>query len=430
VEWFDGFEVIIAMDNDDAGRQNLEEALYWLSKVEAQVRVLTLPGLGRRKGVDDWLEVHTADELKALVDKTPYEPNINRIEVINPVDLAGRPVPERMFLAGPLIPFPNVTLLYGDGGAGKSQIGLQLAVARAIKKEWLGLHTIAGKTLILSAEDDEDEIHRRLASICLHYKCSLVDLGDMRVIDLVGQDAVIGELMRNGRIVATDLYHFMIREISSFEPTLVIVDALSDAFAGDENNRTQARQFIGMLRRPSVRYRCSFMPIAHPSLSGITSGRGTSGSTGWNNSVRSRLYFEGVEVAGGEPDPDLKRLREPKGNYGRPGFELLTRYENGVYVPFGGAGTMDRAAKAAQAENVFMAILKRLTEQGRFVGSSAGVNYAPAVFVTEAEATELMVSKDQLKAAMIRLFREKRIRIEEYVGPNYSRKMRIAEAPF
>jgi hypothetical protein len=33
------------------------------------------------------------------------------------------------------------------------------------------------------------------------------------------------------------------------------------------------------------------MLLSHPSLTGINSGTGLSGTTGWHNSVRARMYF-------------------------------------------------------------------------------------------------------------------------------------------
>ena len=289
--------VNVVMDNDDAGRENAETACEQLRKVNATFRVIDLPDLPPQKGLDDWLEQHSVEEYQALVAKSKPE---REVGVISPTEWADRPVPARIFLVPPLIPEGNVALLYGDGGLGKSLLALQLAAARALKLLWLGLKTLPGRTLLLSAEDDVDELHRRLAAICLHYQASLGDLSAIRLIDLVGQDAVIGELSRNGRIIATELYRFMMREIAKFAPGLVIVDALADSFAGDENNRTQARQFISMLRRPAHNHGCAFLTVAHPSISGITTGRGTSGSTGWSNSVRARMYFETVEVVNGE----------------------------------------------------------------------------------------------------------------------------------
>src|SRR5262249_12010734 len=361
-----GRTINIAMDNDASGRKNIETAQEWLSQVNAKIRVIELPDLPLGKGLDDWLKDHSVEEYRELVAKTKPERTITDLKVINPAVWVGTPVPKRVFLVPPLIPHRNVALLYGDGGLGKSLLALDLARARATKGSWLGLKTLPGKTLVLSAEDDLEELHRRLDTICFRHKVSLGDLSDMRLIDLVGQDAVIGELSRNGRIVATELYHFMLRQIADFAPSLVVVDALADSFAGDENNRIQARQFISMLRNPAITYDCAFLAVAHPSLSGIASGRGTSGTTGWSNSVRARMYLETVEIEGGEADPSLKVPRQPKANYAAPSFEIQLRYENGVFIPVTNGEPLDRTAKIAQAEAVFMRILKRLTTQNRF----------------------------------------------------------------
>ena len=63
-------------------------------------------------------------------------------------------------------------------------------------------------------------------------------------------------------------------------------------FAGDENSRPQAQEFIGLLKRLARKQNCALLLLAHPSLSGMATGTGMSGSTAWSNSVRSRLYLE------------------------------------------------------------------------------------------------------------------------------------------
>jgi hypothetical protein len=42
----------------------------------------------------------------------------------------------------------------------------------------------------------------------------------------------------------------------------VVIDALADAFAGDENNRGQARQFIGLLKGAAKNRNCAFLCLA------------------------------------------------------------------------------------------------------------------------------------------------------------------------
>ena len=60
-------------------------------------------------------------------------------------------------------------------------------------------------------------------------------------------------------------------------------------------SRTQAKQFVGMLRGIALRFDCVVMMLAHPSLTGINSGSGASGSTAWSNSVRPALPQAGED---------------------------------------------------------------------------------------------------------------------------------------
>jgi RecA-family ATPase len=419
----------ILEDNDKVGRQNALKVATLTSVVVRSQKIVRIPGLKRRGDVTDWVETDPANNTKeALLEIVAKMPEWGRIKIINPAEWADKPVPPREFLVPPLLPEKNVSLLYGEGGNGKSLLALALAVARATGNRWLGLDTLPGRTLVLSAEDDQDELQRRLADIALYYKVSIGELGAIRLVDLVGQDAVIGELSRNGRIVATELHRFMIETIESFQPRLVIIDALADSFAGDENNRTQARQFISMLRKPANEYGCAFLTLAHPSLSGLMSGRGTSGSTGWNNSVRARMYLETLEVEGKEADPNLKMLRQPKANYAKAGFELALRYENGVLVPVNTGVPPSGIAKEIIVEEIFMTLLRRLYREERFVNDKIGPSFAPAIFEREPEAAEAIIRKAALRAAMVRLFQKRRIKLEPY-GPLSRHLTRLTEAP-
>ena len=64
----------------------------------------------------------------------------------------------REWMVENLIPMQQVTLLYGDGGTGKSTLALQLANAAVKLEKWLDLETKAGATYYLSCEDEENEI--------------------------------------------------------------------------------------------------------------------------------------------------------------------------------------------------------------------------------------------------------------------------------
>ena len=87
------------------------------------------------------------------------------LETINAASLALKQVPRQHWLVEDLIPEGNVTLLSGDGATGKSLLALQLDVAVATGGHWIGLKPEPGRALYVSAEDETDEIHRRLARI-------------------------------------------------------------------------------------------------------------------------------------------------------------------------------------------------------------------------------------------------------------------------
>jgi len=178
--------------------------------------------------------------------------------IINPAGWEGLTVPPREWIVPDLIPHKTVTLLYGDGAAGKSLLTMQLAASRALALEWVGLSPRPGRTLILSAEDDADEMQRRLEDIRKFYGARMAELSEMRLVDLVGEDSVLGGLM-HGRIAPTAMYHALDDFMAEFKPSLTAIDVLADAFAGDENNRPQAREFIGLLKRLALKHECAFL---------------------------------------------------------------------------------------------------------------------------------------------------------------------------
>lgn len=304
-------------------------------------------------------------------------PSFKRI--INPADWEGLPVPPREWIVRDLIPHKTVTLLYGDGAADKSLLTMQLAAARALARDWIGLLPEPGRTLILSAEDDADEMQRRLDDIRQFYGAHMADFADVRLIDLVGEDSVLGGLMK-GRIEPTPMYYALDALMADFQPSLAAIDVLADAFAGDENNRPQAREFVGLLKRLARKHDCAFLLLAHPSLTGMTTGTGMSGSTGWSNAVRSRLYFQTAKASdGSEPNKNLRTLEAKKANYSALGEIITLEWKNGLFVPVHGPAGLDKLAMEAKGDDAFLTLLRRLNSQARNVSAAKGPTFAPAI---------------------------------------------------
>lgn len=348
------------------------------------------------------------------------------LPIITASDLAGKPVPPRPWHVENWIPGRNVTQLSGDGGTGKSAIALQLAAATALGLDWLGLPVTRGRVLYLSAEDELDEVHRRLAEICDGIGADLGHLSDLRVSPVAGEDAILAAPEdRSSILKPTKLWHRLEQEIADWPPKLLLIDTQSDVFAGMENDRAQARQFVGMLRQLALRYDTAAVLCSHPSLTGLNSGTGTSGSTGWNNSVRSRIYLSRVQARdGSEPDPDLRVLSTKKLNYGRLGQEIRLRWTMGVFCPADTATSQQAVAEEQERiDRIFLELLAAYEAQGRTVGSAPTVNYAPAVFAKEDRAKG--IGKRGLSDAMNRLFAAGRIRVEEHGPPSKRRRKMV-----
>jgi RecA-family ATPase len=341
-----------------------------------------------------------------------------RTRRIDAASLEGKPVPDREWQVHGLIPAKNVTLLYGDGGTGKSLLALQLGVAVVTGKPFFGHAVKQGRVEFITAEDSLDEMHRRLADVG-RSGVPLGALAGLHLTSLADADAMLAMAAdsRGGALAVTALYGELESVIADSRPALVVLDTLADVFGGNEIIRAQARQFIGMLRRLCLHYGCTIVVLAHPSLAGME--KGTSGSTAWGNSVRSRLYFKRIhETDGSEPDENARVLSVGKSNYGRVGLEIRMQWRVGIFASTGGSGG-DPMVSAIKAERVFLELLAKYAAQNRHVSVSEGKSYAPFVFRNDAAREG--VSKHALKEAMERLINLKKIENAPYGAP--SKKM-------
>jgi RecA-family ATPase len=318
-------------------------------------------------------------------------------------------------------------LFSGEGAVGKTLLALQLAAAHALGRDWIGMLPEPGPAIYFGAEDDVDELRRRVADIAAHYHVSVSDLiaGGLHLASFAGKNAVLGATNHAGIIEPTPLYGRIHKTVCETKPKTLVIDTSADVFAGNENNRMQVGQFVGLLRRLAIDGNCSVLLCSHPSLTGISSGSGLSGSTGWHNSVRARMFFRtAVTEQGEEPDPELRELLFMKNNYGPIGAKVLLRWKNGVFGPEPGQGTIEKAAAERAAEHLFLSLLDRIPN----VSNKSGVSYAPALFAKEQEAVAAKISKEGLANAMRRLFAANKLHMEQYGYPSRG-TYRIAAGP-
>lgn len=189
----------------------------------------------------------------------------------------------------------------------------------------------------------------------------------------------------------------------------------SRAFAGSEIDRVQVYGFAMHMQALAMVAGGAVTVLSHPSLSGINSGSGISGSTAWHGAFRFRQYLTGVKQDDAEqPDNDLRQLEFLKNQYGRRDDTIVLRYQHGLFLPLPGVKSLDKAAQEAKADDMFIEILRRFGKQNRHVSDRSGKNYAPALFAREDEAQSAVITGKHFEAAMRRLFKTNRITNESY----------------
>lgn len=355
----------------------------------------------------------------------------------------GREPKPREWIVRERIPARNVTLLTGQGGVGKTLLMQQLAVATVLGRDWIGEVPEAGPVLFITAEDDENEMHFRFDQISKHpiYGATFDELADagLNLLSLAGKDAAMAIADARGIVRPTELFNTMVRTVQALRPRWIGLDTAADIFVVNERDRSQVRQCISLLRGVALEFDTAVILLAHPSLAGISSGSGLSGSTAWNNSVRSRMYLKSDEKKkagkgkdedddvddaepGAEPstepvtDKTARTLEFLKSNYSALAASIKLQWKNGMLLPdtMPSLTPIDRAALEQRARDIFRKLLAQYNKQDRVVSlKQTARNFAPKEFAGKEEAKPLSRNrrdrKDILRKAMDQLLDQGKI---------------------
>jgi len=242
------------------------------------------------------------------------------------------------------------------------------------------------------------------------------DLAKLRIIGLADRDALIAVKDSSGRIVATEMFQFFKNKIKKHKPKLVIIDSLYDVYGGDENTRAQVRQFVSLLRRFTSRFGCGLIVLGHPSLYGMASGTGTSGSTGWRNAFRGMLYTTiDKKKSRGKNATQVHKIEVMKGNYGPPSTAIELIWRDGVFVPLTEEEAQDAKAKTAEAvKEKFLELLASFVSQNRKVTTAPKGSYAPREFAKHPQSGDF--TEDDFVTAMNILLDERSIAMRRFTN--------------
>ena len=211
VEWFKGAKVVILPDNDNAGRDHRDLVGRKLREVAEQVRVLDLPGLPPKGGVDDWIPAGgTAEALYDLVAEraTLFVPGEFRSRFgAVPFSHLGDPGPVFDYLVKGVLTKGEQSLLLGESQSGKSFVAIDMAMAVARGVEWFGRKTRRGGVIYQAGESAAGVRRRRIPAYMLRAGLRFEDPIPFvlleRPLDLYTDDAHVDQFIEECRYWAT-----------------------------------------------------------------------------------------------------------------------------------------------------------------------------------------------------------------------------------
>src|SRR5262245_15012620 len=83
------------------------------------------------------------------------------------------------------------------------------------------------------------------------------------VMSLTGRDALLATVSRAGRIEETPPYSQLLEAASDIRPKMIGIASSANVFAGNEVDRNQVQQFIGLLMQLAIRANASVSLIGH-----------------------------------------------------------------------------------------------------------------------------------------------------------------------
>ena len=182
-------------------------------------------------------------------------------------DLSNLPESNLEFLVKPYIVKRSLTLIVGEGGASKSWLLLDLAIAGALEQCWMGQQCVKFSSLIFDEDGSEIETVRRYKRLCA---ARLVAHDDPRLKEsfsmIPAQGLKLDDKLQVQRVQDT---------IEAYKPDLVGLDALVAIHGREENSNNEMKFVMRDRIRALMRITGVTVPLVHHlGKSGEVSGIG------------------------------------------------------------------------------------------------------------------------------------------------------------
>jgi hypothetical protein len=214
-----------------------------------------------KEDVNETLRSHGDDAVRARHDRAEIFNSNGRVSPTTGLKVwnAGKDTaapPPRGWLLGNIFCRRFLSSLLGDGGCGKSAVRYAQALALATGRPLTGEHVFQrARVLIISLEDDVDELRRRILAARLHFNIPASNVDGWLFLSAPGAEA--GKLMtmdKNGCAVLGQLAKYLEAEIVAHSIDLVMIDPFVKSHSVEENLNSMIDDVAQVLSDLTAKY--------------------------------------------------------------------------------------------------------------------------------------------------------------------------------
>lgn len=291
-EYFRGADVVLLPHNDTPGLSHANDIKVALSGIAKRVRTLDLkhfwPDIPNKGDVSDWLErgggnVEALYQLLDRLEEGNRQGNGLDYDALGEWDAGDDPgkIPPRQWLLGNQFCSGFISSLFAAGGVGKSALRLVQFLSLALGRSLCGQHVFRRcRVLLISLEDDRDELQRRIEAALIHFGVDRRELAGY-LFCATPTGSKLAQMEKHKRIIG-NLEHQIREAIDRRKPDLVALDPFVKLHDLEENDTGDMSFVCGLLVRMAVETHIA-VDIPHHVHKGLIApgdadaGRGSSG---------------------------------------------------------------------------------------------------------------------------------------------------------
>ena len=326
--------VVILPDNDEPGRAHARGVAAKLAGIAASIRVIELPGLPPKGDVSDWLAAGgSADGLDRLAASAAdgvviREPFTD--DALGEWDAGDDDwrIPPREWLLGSTFCRRFVSSLLADGAVGKTSLRIAQLLSCAIGRPLTGEHVFRRcRVLLVSFEDDRDELRRRVRAAMLYHNIDDTELKGWLFLASIGQQNWKLVRQRDGSAEVAELRDRLVNTIRRRQIDIVSLDPFVKIHAVEENSNDAIDCVVSVLASIADEYNCAVDAPHHTSKGPANPGNADRGRGASAFKDGGRLVYTLAPMAAEEaelfnvPDADRRliiRVDSAKVNIARP----------------------------------------------------------------------------------------------------------------